>query len=53
MANDDDKSSLSEVFMITAAACPVLGAMISAPIVGSSLAGMALFDSLLILVRGY
>lgn len=53
MADEDDSSSFSEIAMMAVAAVPVLGAMVSAPIVGSGLASLAILDSLLILIRGY
>lgn len=52
MANDDDKSSFVELAMISITALPVLGAMVSAPIVGTTLASLAILDSLKVLVTG-
>lgn len=48
----DDKATFAELAMISITALPVLGAMVSAPIVGSTLAGLAIFDSLKILITG-
>jgi hypothetical protein len=48
MANDDDKSSMVEIMMILGTMAPVLGAMVSAPLVGSTLVVLALLDSFLI-----
>jgi hypothetical protein len=48
MANDDDKATMTETLMILGAALPVLSAMVSAPIVGSTLVTLALLDSFLI-----
>ena len=50
---DDDKNSMSELLMMAAAAVPVLGAMVSAPLVGTGLASLAILDSLIILIRGH
>jgi len=52
MANDDDKSSFAEIAMILGTAIPVLGAMISAPLVGTGLASLAIGDSLWMLLIG-
>lgn len=52
MANDDDKSSITEILMILTCSVPVLGAMVSAPIVGSGLASLAVGDSLWMLLIG-
>ena len=52
LAADEEKSSMIELAMISITAVPVLGAMVSAPIVGSTLAGLAIFDSLKVLVTG-
>ncbi len=48
MADDDDKADTIEVLMMVGAAFPVLGAMVSAPLVGTSLVTLALLDSFLI-----
>jgi hypothetical protein len=53
VANDDDKSSFTDLVMMAITAAPVLGAMISAPIVGSGLATLAIMDSLLVLTLGH
>ena len=52
MAAEEEKSSFVELAMIAITALPVLGAMVSAPIVGSSLASLATLDSLKILILG-
>jgi hypothetical protein len=52
VANDDEKSSFVELAMISITALPVLGAMVSAPIVGSTLASLAILDSLKVLITG-
>jgi len=52
LANDDEKSSFVELAMISITALPVLGAMVSAPIVGTTLASLAILDSLKVLVTG-
>ena len=54
MANHDDDNSATpaEMFFITAAAIPVLGAMISAPIVGMTLVTLAILDSTIVFVTG-
>jgi len=52
VANEEEKSSFAELAMISICALPVLGAMVSAPIVGTTLASLAIFDSLKVLVTG-
>lgn len=52
MANDEDKSSFMEVLMILTCSVPVLGAMVSAPLVGSGLATLAAGGSLWMLIIG-
>ncbi len=54
MANHDDDNSATpaEMFFITAAAIPVLGAMISAPLVGMTLVTLAILDSTIVFVTG-
>jgi hypothetical protein len=49
---DEDPTTMGEIFLMTAATAPVLGAMMSAPIVGGTLALLALFDSLMLLAFG-
>jgi hypothetical protein len=52
VADNDEKSSFVEIAMILGTAIPVLGAMISAPMVGTGLATLAIGDSLLMLIVG-
>jgi hypothetical protein len=49
---EEEKSSFVELAMIAITALPVLGAMVSAPIVGSTLASLAIFGSLKVLITG-
>lgn len=52
VAADEDKSSFIEMVMIVGTAVPVLGAMVSAPLVGTGLATLAIGDSLWMLIIG-
>lgn len=52
MAADDDKTTFAEMVMIVGTAIPVLGAMMSAPMVGTGLATLAIGDSLWMLILG-
>jgi hypothetical protein len=54
LANHDDDNSASpaELFFISAAAIPVLGAVISAPLVGFTLVTLAILDSAIVLFTG-
>ena len=49
---EDESSSFAELAMIAITALPVLGAMVSAPIVGTTLASLAILDSLHVLITG-
>ena len=54
MAHDEDPNAATpaEMFFITAAAVPVLGAMVSAPLVGFTLVTLAILDSTLVFLTG-
>ena len=45
--DDDDAATPGQLFMISIGAIPVLGAVISAPLVGFTLVTLALLDSVL------
>lgn len=45
----EDRATWAEIFMILAAAAPVIGAVASAPMVGGSLEVLGLLDTFLLL----
>lgn len=50
--HDEEPDSPAELMLIAGAAIPVLGAMVSAPLVGLTLVTLALFDSALVFLTG-